>query len=584
MQWWHWRRSQRDLESWIRPLIGTRPYTVRWGPGEGSWCDFANRELVIDPIAVDTWGGISLVPRRWIGTLLRTLKVLQWRCSRAISRHEAAHVLFTDYIHGDSEAHQDLINILEDGRIERLLAALYPWVWRDFVELGLILWQQFTLSPQPALRLYGACLLHRWDVLRPRRTPSRITFDDPEVYDLWLDTIRPLVEEAWIAPSTQRVAEIAREILRIIRDYAAAHDDATGNVIAAGRGLALPRAINCDKHPTGERALDDPAIPGDAVFSPPDRDMAVDESSVEDAGEPPDADLDPSAGQLWMLPYQALEQSVMPDVRRQVAVFAPPTPDVEGRPSDTSGEFDIDHFIRSRGDTPFLHRVDEDESPEGLALVALIDRTGSMGNTVRCIDAHGMPDASFFDPTDRMVHARKAAMLLDRACAAADIPLCIGFAGNLFLPYHLYTGRLSRDERRRVLLPHPVVWLREWHTPRDAEGPRALIAGLYGEGECEAVSDSLLLAEAKLQQRTEATKLILYIHDGCPTDEDPNAVRATVQRVRQRGIIVIGIYVGPQDDVALLQAIFGPDHTIGVQDITKLPDRLWPILKRYYRR
>src|SRR5205814_6327045 len=98
--------------------------------------------------------------------------------------------------------------------------------------------------------------------------------------------------------------------------------------------------------------------------------------------------------------------------------------------SDSAGTFSVRAHIRSHGDTPMLHRRVDDQDPTGLAMVLLIDRTGSMGGSPQPIDwaAGGSPGPHFED--GRMPHARRAAILLDQACTAADIPLCIGYAGN----------------------------------------------------------------------------------------------------------------------------------------------------------
>ncbi len=60
---------------------------------------------------------------------------------------------------------------------------------------------------------------------------------------------------------------------------------------------------------------------------------------------------------------------------------------------------------------------------------------------------------------------------LERACAALDVPLAIGFARDHAYPVH--TGTFGR-----VSLREPVVWIKRWDTPPNAEGPRALLAGM----------------------------------------------------------------------------------------------------------
>ncbi len=251
MPWWQWKRAEKALATWVRSLIGERPYTVIFREGEGSYVAFTERLIVVEPTLPDSLGGPALVPCTWRGRPVTTLAALQWRAARALARHEAAHVLFTQPSRRDRDgALHWLFNSLEDGRIERYLASLYPWCWGDFVELGRMVWRQFALPDSHPQRLLAACLLHRWDVLRPRTSPSRITFADDAARALWEERVRPLVEEAWAAPESERVVEIALEILGI------------AGVGADERASALGMPANpLDRSPRGERGTDDPPLP-----------------------------------------------------------------------------------------------------------------------------------------------------------------------------------------------------------------------------------------------------------------------------------------------------------------------------------
>jgi hypothetical protein len=567
MDWWHWKRAETALDSWVRALIGERPYTLTFSTGHGSFVNFRTREIVVEPNMPDSLGGARLLPRTWRGQRVTTLPALQWRCARALARHEAAHILFTQPSEADrGGVHHWLINALEDGRIERYLGARAPWCWADFVELGRLIHQQYTLPTEREERLLSACLLHRWDVLRPKRTLVRVTFPDGDAARLWEDEIRLLVEAAWRATDAERVAEIASDILRRI------------GIAETARSSKLHNPL--DRAPLGERAADDApltvarddaargAMPGAST-------IVMDETSLEGA-DPPGVDLDPSGGQLLMQPYRAIEHEVGGHLRRLVKALIPPTPNVAPRPHPISGSFSVREQIRSQGERPMLRARGRSRDVKGLAVVLLIDRTGSMGNFD--FRGDGTPEDDFFSPSGRMYHARRAALLLDRACAAACIPLCIGYAGNEVMPGH---GPLRGQ---RLHLPQSVVWIRDWHTPPEAEGSRAVLAGMYGDaGNAERVSESLQLAQRRLKERREGTRLIIYIHDGEPTDERPAVVRQTVEALRRDGLIVIGLFVGDQRELPKLQAIFGANDTIGVSELTRLPERLGTLLKRYYR-
>lgn len=586
MHWWQWRRAQHVLETWVRTLIGARPYHVAYKTGGGSFVNLRTREITVDPTMADGWGGDTLLPFVWRGRTVRTLAALQYRISRAMARHEAGHVLFTDDYTVAGELHAWLTNALEDGRMERLTGRYYPPARADFDALGTLLWQKKPLTPvhetNRADRMLNACLFWRWDCLRPTGMPSRWRWKSDEERCFWDELVRPRVEEAWRAPTAVRVAEIALELLRLI-----------GLPQTAGTGghrlMPPDLAVLISPSGTSDGALgrddddqplraDEPGYDTRSTGSGHrDDDEAIAGIIVEE-DEPPAVDSDPSAGNIWMQPYAALQREVGGLLRQLLKVLVVPTSDVDVRPSDSAGMFSVRAHIRSHGDTPLLHRRVDDHDPAGLAMVLLIDRTGSMGGSPNPIDwAEGGAPGPSFDQ-GRMPHARRAAILLDMACTEAEIPLCIGYAGN-----NGYTCHHPGGARSFALLS-PVIWIREWNTPCSAEGPRALLAGMYGDSGDECYSASLRLAQQQLAARPERTRVIIYLLDGRPTDEPADAVRQTVEQLRRAGTLVIGLFVGGQGEIRYLRDIFGADDTIGVEDIRHLPDRLGRILLRYARK
>jgi hypothetical protein len=586
MDWWHWRRAQHVLETWVLTLIGARPYHVAYKTGSGSYVNLRTREITVDPTMADGWGGDSLLPFVWRGRTVRTLAALQYRISRAMARHEAGHVLFTDDYAIAGELHAWLTNALEDGRMERLTGHYYAPARADFDALGTLLWQKKPLAPvhesSRADRLLNACLFWRWDCLRPGGVPSRWRWASDAERRCWDDQVRPRVEEAWHAPTAVRVAEIALELLGIIGlpqsagtgGHQLMPSDLTIVVTEGGSSDSALGRGDDDQPLSSTAPMYDTRSAGSGAR---DNDEAI-AGVIVDEDEPPVVDCDPSAGNLWMQPYAPLQREVGGLLRQLLKILVVPTPDVDVRPSETTGTFDARAHIRSRGDTPMLHKRVDDHDPAGLALVLLIDRTGSMGGSPNPIDwaAGGVPGPSF--EQGRMPHARRAAILLDMACTAAEIPLCIGYAGNNGYTCHHPGGA------RSFALTSPVIWVRDWSTPRSAEGPRALLAGMYGDSGDECYSASLRLAQQQLTARPERTKVIIYLLDGRPTDEPADTVRQTVEHVRRAGTLVIGLFVGGQGEIRYLRDIFGADDTIGVEDIRHLPDRLGRILLRYARK
>ncbi len=567
LHWWSWRRARERLDQWVRTIIDDRPYAIRFGPGEGAFVDFHAREIVVDPLFTHhfTPDGVRL-PQVWGVAHVDRVGMLQVLTARAQAYHEAGHVRFTDWPPLMGTTHQWLVNSLEDERMERLTAAFFPPAARDFAELGHRFWlrgmEGIGAAPDEVTILLNACLFARWDERRPVGMPSRLHLP-PGAQTRWDHEIAPLVREAWIAPSCAEVSRIAKEILLLLGLDAADS--------SAGARRLLPRGSET----RGARHGDD--LPDVAPMMPVS--MPHDLGPEHDAADPllgsPMADCDPSAGVLWMQPYHALEADVRGDIERLVAELRVATPDEEPVANDRRGRFHSRSYVRSRGATPVVHAVDEADAPDGMAIMLVIDGTSSMGGNPDGLATDGGPADRHSFAYGRMPAVRRAVLHLERACARAGVPLAVGFARDQAYPSHR-PSRGDPYERYR----DPVEWIKRFDTPVNAEGPRALIAGMYGDAQAEAVSRSLRQVAPIIAARPEPTKLIIYIHDGEPTDETPMAVRTTVERVRRSGIGVIGLFIGDQRDLPKMQAIFGSD-TIGVAAGDALAPRLGRILKRY---
>jgi hypothetical protein len=572
LPWWQWSRARKRLDQWVRTLIAERPYAVRFALGQGSYVNFSTRDIVIEPNLPQSLAPeASAIPTTWGRSRVVRASTLEVLCARALAYHEAGHVLFTAVVPLQGSTHGWLVNALEDERQERLTAAYYPPASRDFAELGARMWRDgWKVVPDRTTTLLNACLFARWDHARPAGTPSRIVISGAEDTRLWETSIYPLVQQAWTAPNTATVAAIAWEILALIGLPA---DDATDN--HGYDGGALLGGASGDTH--GERHLDDPPLAGGSLLlldgppAEPDDDPDAEQMALDTHA----ADVDPSAGQLWMQPYTELQASVLGAVRRLANELRVATPDTEPVANNRRGRFDSRACVRSKGKTPVVRPGDDADDPHGLAIVLLIDGTSSMGGSPAGVAADGGPADPDGFQSGRMPHVRRAALLFERACAALDVPLAIGFARDGAYPVH--TGTSGRRS-----LPNPVVWIKRWETPANAEGPRALLAGMYGDAIYEAVSRSLRVAQAELDGRPETVKLVIYLHDGHPEDETPEAVKATIDGLRRaKGTVILGLFLGNQGQLPRMQAIFGREHTIGVDQLDHVPARLGRVLARY---
>lgn len=634
MPWWYRANAKKALESWIRPLIAPRPYTARYEVGEGSYMNFRSREIVVDPTAWDFMNVAKHLPLTWNGKRVDTEAKLQWRFARTAARHEAMHVLFSVPPECSGIFHF-LVNALEDEWMEQLARFYYPAAWGDFVFRARLVTNYYRL-PDPekcdrATLLLNMCLYHRFDWKRKKGTPSRYRFQTEGDAQFWQEQIRPLVEKAWRTNEDAGRKDIAREILQLLDIPESAPlpsdglmmcvnpfdiggerggDDTPLSMSVIVKGGASQDGKDKDgsteggkdegKTGEGEREgenRDEGGKGKDASAEQGDSDASGRGGGVgEGEGLPHDAlvtlvsedDEVPSpltaSDELYLLPPQYLENQVRGEKNRLLRVLLAKTPDAGEDASPAGGEFDVEAYLRSDGARPF--RLLDDAAPdhEGLAIALLIDTTGSMDgwSGEGGLDARGKFLPDFYRPWHRMTYARQVAMLFELVCPPASIKLLIGAAGDDGSLVHLATYPGDWDSAPLRCKPHqPVTWLRDRSTPRNSEVTRAAIAGLYGRYGRERISASLRVAERELAECRAGSRLIVYVHDGMPTDEEETTILSVLKDIRRKGILVVAPFVGDQSDIANLSAIFGPQWTIPVPQLPDLSKRLGRLLLKY---
>src|SRR5689334_4435472 len=95
LSWWLWGRAKCRLHEWVRALIQGRPYRIEYRTGTGSYVDFSQALLVVEPDMPARWKVAGTLPTTWGAVRLTRANQLQVLCSRALAYHEAGHVLFT---------------------------------------------------------------------------------------------------------------------------------------------------------------------------------------------------------------------------------------------------------------------------------------------------------------------------------------------------------------------------------------------------------------------------------------------------------------------------------------------------------
>ena len=572
VRWWEWQREATLLTKWVRIVMGSRPCEISYKEGSGSYMSFDPAQVVVDPTFANRIGGKRLLPFRWRGIQVTRLDQLQKLISRMHARHEGGHWEVTSPYTVLGETHEWLTNALEDERMERLIAKRFRGASADFrtyarlFALHVIPERSNAHSSCPSRvdALLNACLCWRWCA----RFPGSFThFVFPDALDrqFWEEQIRPLVERAWQVPTSQEVSDIAAEIL--LRIGISSSDHLTGHIL-----FPLGRVRN----PAARAASDLPYTGGAGENNSPDEDGLSE--SPEGDEEPAQIDVDPSEGKLWARPYLPLARQVQPVALRLQQRLKLPASDVEVRRVPTGGRYSVRAAIRTQGRLPHVRKRETEDAPQGMRIVLLIDHTASMGGSPGKIHPLTfVPEASFFADHHRMTHARRVAMTLEHACTSVGIPLCVGVAGGAYNAVHLPS---MLNQAVEITPPGAIIWLRTWSTPPFAEGPKALIAGLYGTGADELVSCALVEACAKfreLEADDNTADLLLYLND-YEVDEPPEEIQRQLQALRASGTLIFSIYTGDQDCLEEVERMFGKQWTIAVPNLGRLPEQVSAIL------
>ena len=489
--WWIWRRVQTRLIKWTLLLLGGRKYAV---------------ELTT---TIETGAHYPLQKRIEVNPEMfaRQPVEVQFRVTQGLLFHEVGHALFTDaWPERKENVLAELVNMLEDERVERCMCIAFPGGAPALQMLGDLVYRDVRASESSAnYKALHACLVWRWAHTRAgeRDMLKRLNMlKDATALDLW-EKIRPLVEAAWAAPATPDVIRLAREILKVLNIPES----------TPPRGF---RGVSTEGVPE-KRNDDDPALPAPTrpEIDGPGLDGVPLESKEHHSG----------TGRSWSRPqpYIAIENAARPIAQRIVDALKVAQPNARPRADAAGGRYQF-RLEERDWDRPFLRRAEVGCAPRSLALALLVDWSSSMRSS------------------DEKV--RLALMALHLAAQELAIPHAITFFGA------------GRDAA-----PHERIETIVRFGDR-GEWPKALIAGYEPSAGNEYLFAALDRTIVQLQSRPERDKIVICIHDGQPVwsgpegrDWDLSLARLTL--AEQKGIKPIGLFLGEQDeDLKRMQRLF----------------------------
>ncbi len=192
--------SRSVLETLARSFINRDDLIVTWGTAPCTDFNkiYIRKEETIVP-------GVECTP----GEL--------WLSQKATTAHESAHLLFTDekawkaFCHGHLEAH--ILNIVEDARVERAMANLFPGVLRWFRftnEYIFVNRKNWTSLPPQDQALYELCSY---------AVVGRVHDELPGREKEFVQKCAPYIDRGRISKTTEDAAKEAAKIVEIYKKH-----------------------------------------------------------------------------------------------------------------------------------------------------------------------------------------------------------------------------------------------------------------------------------------------------------------------------------------------------------------------------
>jgi hypothetical protein len=513
--WWFWRHVQERLTTFalalVSPLKGKRYRIVLESHGTG-YHDPKHCVIQANPAMFrDEPPGV------------------QFRVTQGLLAHEAAHALFTGaWPDVGADGHPPLLcqmtNILEDERIERCVRVFYPGIVPAIQLLGdLCLAEMTGGETDPKWQAVSCCLAWRWAQSRMSEAKMLKQLRVQVLGKALWAKVKPLVEEAWGAPDTTTVIELARRVLDILGLPHATKPLAGLAPYISLRGIPVERS-SVPLTPDGPCETTQPGLG---------------ENKGDDVATVNEDDF------LRPEPYTALEDSARPLAKQLAEALRVPEPDVHPQPHEWRGRYHFRQDTRTP-ETPCLFVQGLDRTPRSVALYVLVDRSGSMGELES--------------------HVQLALMTLYLAATELAIPTgIIAFGAN--------------HDDDETTLTFPIVGAM---SSVAQESAKALIAGYRGTTANEFLDWGLRIAERELVARPERLKVLVVIHDGQPVYSgkrgwDWDLSQKRLRHLENIGITPIGVYLGQSsDDQTRLRRLF---RWLVVCTGEQLPERLGDLLR-----
>lgn len=478
MPWYEWRTVKERLSSWqsltLLPSAGKYRLDITKDFPRIACCNLETKV-------------VTLNPTRFEGSAK-----FQFLMCRMLIGHETGHANYTTIKNLDEFKDKrmlfNLINILEDERIERLQAEDNLILARLFDIGGDYLWETsptvdsgklYFNNPDDPQLVIRACLLRRWGPIKGRFTSKN--------KELW-DQVLPLVKKSWMVSTTEEVKQIAEQILKILNidenEDPESMMNSLGSVIKEistslegetdSEGVTrMPKADPEDEEGEDETSNAEGAAAVAEDLSEELRDLLKD---IKDDDEDKEHNYGFSPYEFGRsvsnAPYYDLYKLALPGaktLKKHMQIWESTN---KRSPESNYGRYSLRREL-ANPDFPFLRKKQVTKAPPSMCVQAVIDGSGSMGGITG----------------SKIMAAKLGLMIATIACRELKIPIAA----------HVCPETV------------PVF---DFDNVSDLGYSR--IAGINARSGHERVSWTLEDRAGIIKARPENLKVIIVIHDGHP--------------------------------------------------------------------
>ena len=515
IEWWDNPRNLQIMEGISRAYQGKGSFPTRLDTDEReiAFTDFTRREVVYNP---------ENIPKRTkVGGSGRFEAVDTFELCKGVVLHEACHRRFTDPIESTGEPWIDTLwNLLEDGRIEKVMITLHPYL-EDYL-LNLHNAVLSNIKPVPDNVLHDI-MIHSFRRRTHRRNRKLLDED-----------IEKLVDSSFDAEDSAETLEIAKEIASILG-------------IESKPDEQIPDGMPQCGHGHGDRDVDD---------GPAEK---LKDFEVDDDGNPVDSNMEDWADvKKAKMPGPMEAKPIHPDGSRYDDNVLVPVDakDLWGHakklvepfkkalevidktevyePSRSGGKLKVQQWIKDN-ELPFRRSQIVNGLPP-IAVGVIVDCSTSMYQEETCRYVSVLAMALYMachesDTTCRVVTAPGGI----EACTNKTVPsIALPMIAGMSHPWAGY------EQMSKVL-----GWQGEW-----------------------------------LDEQEEDVKLLFTLHDGMSNDK--HIVPDTVKRLNRKGVRVMAIGLGIRSQG--LSEQYGADSYIQMNDVTLVSKRVAQVINNLRRR